>query len=170
MKNSYLKQMEARFDRWISLPPRMADDERKYLQAHAYCALSDVAQILQSGQVLASAACNGQPQTVANLQRRYAHGAIDFVDSSMSVHRFMAGATSAFNAWHAELAKRRPNRHRLVWVVQTQLFQGSDAAWHRYVEHVRKSAPWFDVPQRGDNDAFQPRGGRLAAVLRIFFQ
>ncbi|MEX3946011.1 hypothetical protein AB4Y44_42240, partial [Paraburkholderia sp. BR10937] len=94
---------------------------------------------------------------------------VDFVDPNMPLVHFMHHSILAFRSWMSELEKKRPNRRQFPHVMRESLFSGNDAGWVAYVEHVRKSAPWFDVREPGEDDIFHPRGGRLATLVRIFF-
>ncbi|WP_454875360.1 hypothetical protein [Paraburkholderia xenovorans] len=159
------QQFENRFNHWASLDPRMERREREYLSAHAFCGLGDVADQLRPmyGTDL--------DRKVATLQARHGNKVdlVDFVDPNMSLVHFMRHSILAFRSWLTELEKHRPNRRMFPHAVRESLFAGNDAGWAEYVAHVRKSAPWFDTHEPGEDDDIHPRGGRLATVVRIFF-
>lgn len=159
-----LQNFETSFNRWASLDPRIEPRERQYLSAHAYCGLGDIADL----------AGRDWQQTVGCMQNRRGNGIalLDFVDPNMTVEHFHRHATRAWRSWLSELAeKNRPSRRQFAYAVREPLFAGNDAGWAEYVARVRQSVPWFDeaVPE-DDDDHFRPRGGKLAMVVRVFFE
>ncbi|MEX3946095.1 hypothetical protein AB4Y44_42785, partial [Paraburkholderia sp. BR10937] len=79
--------------------------ERRYLSAHAFCGLGNVAERLQPVYAMQL------NQTVASLQKRHgsAVSLVDFVDPNMPLVHFMHHSILAFRSWMSELEKKRPN-------------------------------------------------------------
>ncbi|MBK3785673.1 hypothetical protein G3A43_36200 [Paraburkholderia aspalathi] len=123
--------------RFISVDPRMSNQDRLFLSGHGLDTIREIAQQFpRDGQL-------GVRMAELQRSREFARALMDFVDPEMSFGDFIRGVNQAFASWHSELDRTQPCRAELAAAMRRELFAGNDAGWRAYAAHMRTHLSWF---------------------------
>jgi hypothetical protein len=66
----------------------------------------------------------------------------------MSLRDYVDKASLMLDAWHAELAERRPRRSQFAAAMRHALFTDNDAGWLAYTSKMQSELAWFACGSR----------------------